>query len=58
MAMYSKKLSVPPGASNRLSLPRSCSTNATEKLLSGKPETITSIRPILRQLLDAGVMRA
>ncbi len=39
-AMYSKKESVPPGASKSVSAAKMRSTSATAKLFNGSPETI------------------
>ncbi len=43
--------------SRRLSLPTNCSTNATEKLLKGRPGHDHVVRPDLRQFLDRMVQR-
>ena len=56
-ATYSKKLSVPPGASSRRSFARICSTDSTAKLFSGKPGDDQVVRLILRQVFDARVQQ-
>ena len=57
IAMYSKNESVPPGRSSRSSKSRICSTSATAKLLSGRPEMIRSYWPSASSLPPAGAAR-